>query len=948
MVHQESCVKRTEWLTGAKGHPQHNDPFSRKSIRRALVSWNNSRELGEHPLARLDAVETQRRAAGYGDTPTGYGAALRAVLSDTLATLRPDVGEPNCLEKRWRLYMILKGQYIEGRSPDYLAEQLCIGRSTYYREQVRALDILANTLYEQEWVCSVRGATTTSVISRVRAFGHPHSHQIPFLAPSCPPHNLVGRDDLLRNLKQRLLAGGNLALSALNGLPGVGKTALAIELANDPQVLAHFQDGVLWTGLGRQPDVLALLGMWGAALDIPSSEMAKLISIKDRTKAIHAAIGMRRMLLVVDDAWETEAALAFKLGGPNCAHLVTTRIPEVALEFAGRGIIVVRELSKGDGLALLAQLAPKVVEAKPDQARTLVQAVGGLPLALTLMGRYLRKETHCVQPRRLHKALDQLCQAEIRLRLAQPQTMLERHPDLPADVPLSLITAIGISDKALDEASRRALYALSVFPSKPNSFSEEAALVVSAASASVLDTLVDYGLLECGEPDRYTLHQTIADYASMELADEAAHERMVAFYVRYIETHETDYGALDLETENILAALQAAFNRGMQVELVQGTNAFYDYLDTRGLYTLAKVHLKRAEQVARANGNTLGLATILKNLGQTMLHLGDYADAEAIYQEGLALAHKSEDLGIISDILRGLGIVASNRGDYVQAEAFCQQGLTIDREIGNRRGESAQLGNLGNVYYCLGQMEVDGNRPGAIEYYRQALAIAQEIDDRPGEGRWLGSLGNVYIVLGQVERAIEYYEQVLVITREIGHRQTESNTLSNLGNAYRCLGQMERAIEYHKQALAIAQEIGHRQNESYTLLNLGLAYHDLGQIERAIEYHRQALTIAREISHRQTESIALSGLGTAYSVLGQVEQAIEYHKQALDIVQEIGDRLYEGEHLTTLGAAYHSLGQAKRAIECYEQALAITREIGDRRNESIALSGLEAVYHSLR
>src|SRR5260370_13553520 len=80
---------------------------------------------------------------------------------------------------------------------------------------------------------------------------------------------LVGRDELLAGLKQHLSAEAQPTLVALNGLPGVGKTALAIDLAYDPEVRACFQDGVLWAGLGPQPDVLEFLGRWGALLGIP-------------------------------------------------------------------------------------------------------------------------------------------------------------------------------------------------------------------------------------------------------------------------------------------------------------------------------------------------------------------------------------------------------------------------------------------------------------------------------------------------------------------------------------------------------------------------------------------------------------------------------------------------------------------------------------------------------
>ncbi|HAE83355.1 MAG TPA: hypothetical protein DCK85_08190, partial [Ktedonobacter sp.] len=102
-----------------------------------------------------------------------------------------------------------------------------------------------------------------------------------------------------------------------------------------------------------------------------------------------------------DDAWRIEDALAFQVGGVNCAHLVTTRFPEIALQFAHDGSTVVHELSEDEGMSLLARLAPEVVASKPGEVRSLVGAVGGLPLALTLVGRYLWSHFYKDQPYRL-------------------------------------------------------------------------------------------------------------------------------------------------------------------------------------------------------------------------------------------------------------------------------------------------------------------------------------------------------------------------------------------------------------------------------------------------------------------------------------------------------------------------------------------------------------------
>src|SRR5262249_27384617 len=79
--------------------------------------------------------------------------------------------------------------------------------------------------------------------------------------------------------------------------------------------------------------------------------------------------------------------------------------------------------------------------------------------------------------------------------------------------------------------------------------------------------------------------------------------------------------------------------------------------------------------------------------------------------------------------------------------------------------------------------------------------------DRRGEGADLCNLGLAYAALGQAERAIGFYEQALVIACEIGDRRVEGGVLGGLGLAYARLGQVERAIGLLEQALGVGQGI---------------------------------------------------------------------------------------------------------------------------------------------
>ena len=65
----------------------------------------------------------------------------------------------------------------------------------------------------------------------------------------------------------------------------MGKTTLAIEIVNSPDILEHFSDEVLWAGLG--PDAELGIDVRG----IPTEE--------DRSQAVKNAVGQRRMLLVI-------------------------------------------------------------------------------------------------------------------------------------------------------------------------------------------------------------------------------------------------------------------------------------------------------------------------------------------------------------------------------------------------------------------------------------------------------------------------------------------------------------------------------------------------------------------------------------------------------------------------------------------------------------------------
>lgn len=368
--------------------------------------------------------------------------------------------------------------------------------------------------------------------------------EVVFQVPLPPDHALVGREKLLRELKAQLADGRNVALCFK---AAVGKSALATALANDPDLRARFEGGVLWASLNLTPNVLSELKKWGAALKLSQEKMDELEKLEPDPKldalqarkavvahwaqALSEKIGQRRMLLVIDDAWELDPARALLLGAPNCGQLVTTREQSKVADMLGSkfDVTVVNELSPADGLKFLRQLAPNAVKMFPGKARTVFDDVGGMPLGLLLLGMYLKPESATNQRSRIEDAF------------AEIQSKLKEHIK-------PLFGAIQVGYDALpDDAARRALQALSIFRPKPDTFTEEAgsAVLDDARPKTVIRKLQDAGLAELykqrgGDKHSlpYTMHRTVAEFAQEKLTNaqaEALHHRAAAYFANWLK-----------------------------------------------------------------------------------------------------------------------------------------------------------------------------------------------------------------------------------------------------------------------------------------------------------------------------------------------------------------------------------------------------------------------------
>jgi tetratricopeptide (TPR) repeat protein len=284
----------------------------------------------------------------------------------------------------------------------------------------------------------------------------------------------------------------------------------------------------------------------------------------------------------------------------------------------------------------------------------------------------------------------------------------------------------------------------------------------------MLDVLWDAGLLESQGPRRYTLQQTIADYARTQAKDSQAQQQLVYYMLEYIQTHKQDYKALELEINNILAALDSANSLNMSDAVINGITALAHFMRIHGLYIQADHYLQLALKAAMTLGDQIGCMTVLHHLAAFGCLCGEYTQAEAYGQQGLALAQDLGQIDVESDLLTTLGHVAFHRSDSAQSTVLYEQGLQLAHQLGDDLRISTLLCYLGkNVSFY------QDNHIRAESLYQEGLTIAQQSGHQELIAVAQYGLAQLAVLRGDVKVARRLGKQCLATFEALEHYWVE-------------------------------------------------------------------------------------------------------------------------------------------------------------------------------
>jgi transcriptional regulator with XRE-family HTH domain len=720
---------------------------------------------------------------------------------------------------------------------------------------------------------------------------------------------IVGRASLFQQVQQALTEVGGENTVALHGLPGVGKTTLAALLAADPAIQDSFPGGILWAGLGPTPNLQGILSRWATLLGVPLPQGDRTLKPEALIQELRLAIGHRRMLLVIDDAWTDQEAMTLRVGGNQCMHLLTTRLPQVAFAFAPNTHLPIPELDALTGAELLAHYVPALVEAHPQAINDLVSAAGGLPLALTLLGHYLAAQALSGQPRRLQTALERLQQSQHRLHISMPVADSERSPALPLHTPLSLHTAIAISTQLLDPEAYRVFGALSVFPAKPASFSEEAAQAVTQCSLETLDTLWDRGLLESSRPARYTLHQTVREYAQEQQPDDAGKRRFVAYMAGYLHTHQRDYEALEQEVPAITEALELAHTLQLHQGLLAALHAWMPFVNARSYHQMAEPYLWYGWQAAKGLAGAKEQATAASNLAYTLCRLGKAEQGKELAERGLALTEALGEPQVRSSLLQILGNIADHEGDGARAEAYYYEGLQLARQTQDTLLVCRLLASYGTKLIDRGQFT-----PGRL-LFEEALQQARAHQHLEQQSDLLCRLGVFWARQGNATEAERYDLEAVQIAQRLGQRELLCILFNNLGDLAFDRGAFAQATTYCQEGEELARQIQQPFALTSLLITQGkclTVQHEYVQAQLVLQ---EAVALARQSQLAEKLCVALCYLGKAIGYVEGYDSAIGYFHTSLALAQQISTPGLLSKVLTGWGEIelFHGHFEAARA-----------------------------------
>ncbi|MCF6525886.1 BTAD domain-containing putative transcriptional regulator [Streptomyces sp. JJ36] len=681
--------------------------------------------------------------------------------------------------------------------------------------------------------------------------------------------DFTGRAGFVSELGEQLAeAGGTvMAVSAVAGIGGVGKTTLAVHVAH--AAAERFPDGQLYVDLqGTGPsaaDPEAVLGAFLRALGTPDSGIPE--GVEERAALYRSLLAGRRVLTLLDNARDAAQVRPLLPGTAGCAALITSRTRMVDL--AGAYLVDLDVMSPEEAMTLFTRIVGEErVSAEREAAMDVVAACGFLPLALRIAAARLaarRTWTVSILAAKL---------ADERRRLDELQA---------GDQAVKATFELGYSQ--LDKDQARAFRLLGLAEGPDISLHAAGALLDRGPEETedLLESLVDTSLLESAAPGRYRFHDLVRLYARTcaerdEQPDEreAALSRLLDFYLatarhvyaldqpgeRLVEhLAPTDHAGLVFTDQSaaidwlfaesacfLACARQLASGATLRraVDLLMVTSMLGEAGVNVRAYELAAVTLREAAHTAGDGRAEARARSVLTGLHLTTGRF-DEADEEA--RLAGVLGHAAEDPISSSYALNDRGIVANYQSRFEDAEAYLSRALESLRADRNEPSVASALCNLARAHLGMGRTD------SAVDLSEQAVVVYSRLEASMRLGNGLYALGLALTAAHRLDDALDRLSRALDIFQRTRQRLWEGMAHFRLAEVHLSAHEPAKAATHAEQALAILRGVGGTWRHANALTTLGRCLAGIGQLRRAQACWREALATYEQLGSDQAAEV---------------------------------------------------------------------------------------------
>ncbi|MEV0679851.1 tetratricopeptide repeat protein [Actinosynnema sp. NPDC050436] len=716
--------------------------------------------------------------------------------------------------------------------------------------------------------------------------------------------------------RTRLQAGAGrsvrgAAVFSVWGMPGVGKTALALHIAHE--LATHYPSAQLYIDLQAHSDdqpvqpstaLTRLLRLLGVVLTPPIVDVAELAELW------RAELARREVVVVLDNAGSVEQIRPLLPGSSRSYFLITSRNRLIGLEDVEE--VPLRELPHQDAFVLFARIVGE--ERVRDEAGSidrLVRVCERLPLAVRVLASHLKTHASWSAGEFVDDAIDEQ----------------NRLGSIDRSRPVSVRAAFELSYRKLGTNERdgfRWLGLLSSAEFGPHVLSAVSGLDLHSARV-LLEKLVNASLVQEVRWDRFRIHDLMREYARDRVVEE----------VSEAERRNAATRALDYYLHCALVAHAVLVPFRVVVDAVEFEPAHPPPLATaeaaRSWFELEQVNLANCLGVAKEYGLDTYLWRIPRAIRYAVDLLGGGGDLIALFGHGLAAAEAVQDTKGIADMCATRGDLHHGRSRIVEAREAYERARGNYESLGDSIAAADMSNRIGRSFRLAGE-------PGrARAAHQEALAAFTAAGDLYGQAESHHYLGILDRNAGSYEEAVARQEQAGDLYRRTPYDLGVARAAEAIGIVHRLRGDFRAAIECFGSALRIYETSGDLRGLAHTLNNTASSSLLLGEPGTALEYVDRALQLFRKTGNRAGEADALVVRGRVQRSFERFAESRGDFLDSLRIAEEIGMRGGQANSRLELSKTLRLERSFEAALDHVETSLALYREMGSGRGVAIAL-----------